>query len=111
MAAPEYEIICPDCGGAGCLECDGIGTVVIAGTNPRADGLPWHPHAVEGPKDIHVPVNAQGIRRRRAGHAPTMEELEARAADLAARERELVERERAVADTQVITPPRLREPE
>ena len=103
MTTQEYEIICPDCGGLGCDACDGLGTVIMEGTNPRADGLPWHPHAKEGPRDIQVPANTQSVRRRRSvGQPVSADALAAREAQLAERERALAERERSAADTAVI---------
>lgn len=101
--ALEYDIICPDCGGAGCSECDRHGVVVMDGENPRADRLPWHPHAKEGPKDIQVPAASQTVRRRRSvGQPISADALAAREAELAERERALAERERSAADTAVI---------
>lgn len=101
--AREYEILCPSCGGKGCDDCDRLGTVVMEGENPRADGLPWHPHAKEGPKDIQVPPSSQTVRRRRSvGQPISAEALASREAELLARERALAERERSAADTAVI---------
>lgn len=95
----SYDVVCPKCGGKGCDDCDGNGVIALEGDNPRADRMPWHPYAVEGPTDVRRPTN--DVKRKRAPQSPdaaTNAELLSRLAELERRERELAERE-AEADT------------
>lgn len=93
MAKATRTVICPSCGGTGCEDCERTGVVELEGTdNPRADGLPWHPHAVEGPTNIVAP---RDVRRRRApavedpaAMAERIRQLEAENDRLAARAHE-----------------------
>lgn len=88
------DIICPTCGGRGCNDCDETGVITIESA-PRADGLPWHPHAVEGPTNIVAPPPS--VRRRRGSGAelppapvvPALDDTD----DNAALERDRLERE------------------
>lgn len=92
----ERNIICPLCAGVGCDDCDDVGTIVIDAP-ARSDGLPWHPHAVEGP--AHLVAPAPNVRRRRGGGLPA--EPAARPVapsdgeDIETLERERLERENA----------------
>lgn len=115
-------IICPGCGGDpfgvlarndigaleltttrtkdGCDDCDSLGVVDIEGS-PRADGLPWHPHAVEGP--THIVAPPPSVRRRRSGPGED-------AAAIVERERAELERLRREREG-IVAPPALTDDE